>query len=332
MAVWFAIFAALGAAGTWLARRYALARALVDHPGERRSHAVPTPRGGGIAVVLALLAATAVLAWNEPARVLPATAFAGGLAAVALAGLIDDHRPLSPWIRLLVHAAAAGALALAWVVSGGGWVAACIGFLACLSLTNVWNFMDGINGLAATQAVLVAVAVATAAGEWMLIPVALAASCLGFLPFNFPRARIFLGDVGSGAIGFTVGAMWLFVERPEGAVVVALGVSAFMVDAGLTLAGRIARGERWWTPHVRHLYQQCARHWGHGRVTACYGAWTVLAIAVAHVAQTLAAGLMWSVTAAWYTCAALLWLWLQSCVGGRSRMDAAGNKDEGGLR
>lgn len=314
MLAWFALFALTGAAGTWAARRYALSRALIDQPGERRSHSVPTPRGGGVAIVVALLVAASVLALREPGHARIAIAFAAGLFAVALVGLVDDHRPLSPWLRLCVHVVAAATLALAWMWGGGDWAVALVAFAACVSLTNVWNFMDGINGLAASQAAIAAFAFAALAADGRaLVPLALAASCVGFLPFNFPRSRIFLGDVGSGALGFSIGATWLLVQDGEGpaSILMAMAASAFVLDAGLTLLRRMLRGEPWWTPHVQHAYQVCARRWGHARVTFSYGAWTAASILMARALGGLPAYMTWAVVAVWYTGGALLWLWLQ---------------------
>lgn len=327
MLIWCAIFAALAAAGTWLARRYAVARALVDHPGERRSHSVPTPRGGGIAIVVALLLATFVLAMQEPRHAVVAMAFASGLSAVALAGLIDDHRPLSPWVRLAVHVVASAVLAFALMANGTDWKTALAAFVACVSLTNVWNFMDGINGLAATQAALIAFAVALVAGDaWILAASALAAACMGFLPFNFPHARIFLGDVGSGALGYSIAAL-AFVAGDgtfQAVTLVTLAVSAFLIDAGLTLLRRVLHGERWWTPHTRHAYQVCARRWGHARVTISYGAWTAISILIVRGVEGAPMHLTLAVMAAWYMSGALLWLWLQHRHGERPRTGKAG--------
>lgn len=323
MLLWFAIFAAMGAAGTWLARRYALARALVDQPGERRSHSVPTPRGGGIAIVVALLVAATVLAIREPLQAGLAIAFGVGLSAVALVGLIDDHRPLSPWVRLTVHVIASAVLASGWMSVGGDWRSAAVAFIACVCLTNIWNFMDGIDGLAATQAAIASFAIAlSAVDEAALVAIALAASCVGFLPFNFPRSRIFLGDVGSGALGFSIAALWLLAGDGShvALTLVPMAISAFAIDAGLTLLRRILRGERWWTPHVQHAYQVCARRWGHVRVTISYGAWTAVSVLIAHATGTAGAGLPWATTVAWYISGALLWLWLQHCQVRRSRM------------
>jgi UDP-N-acetylmuramyl pentapeptide phosphotransferase/UDP-N-acetylglucosamine-1-phosphate transferase len=112
---------------------------------------------------------------------------------------------------------------------------------------------------------------------------ALAAACAGFLPFNFPRARIFLGDVGSGALGYALAALVALEVRGGAAGLwVLLPLSAFLLDATLTLGARMVRGERWWTPHVQHLYQRLARYWqGHRRVTYLYAGWTLAASGIA---------------------------------------------------
>ena len=112
MTVWLALFFAIGAIGTWLARVYAVQRNLLDQPGERRSHGIATPRGGGISIVLVLMIAALALALREPARALLWAGFALALALVAGIGWWDDHRPLPAWLRLGVHAVAALVLAL----------------------------------------------------------------------------------------------------------------------------------------------------------------------------------------------------------------------------
>ena len=109
--VWFALFAAIAAAGTWAARAYALRLRLLDEPGERRSHRVATPRGGGIAIVVAFLVAIAAMILRQPSDVVLLGCAGLGFLMVAAVGWVDDHRPLSPWSRLVVHAVAAGWLA-----------------------------------------------------------------------------------------------------------------------------------------------------------------------------------------------------------------------------
>ena len=287
VACWAVFHWLLGFLGAGVARRYALRRALLDQPGVRRSHVVPTPRGGGAAIAVSLLVAAAVLAWRLPGQAPLFGGFGCGLALVALVGWADDHRPLAAALRLVVHAVAAAVFALAaWWQAGDPLVAA-VAFVAPLVLVNAWNFMDGIDGLAATQAILVAMVPAALAGfpGWAL-GTALAASALGFLPWNFPHARLFLGDVGSGAIGFAIGALVAMATAAGGGhalLLVLLPLSAFLLDTGLTLLRRLLSRERWWEPHVTHAFQVAARRHGHVKVTLAFTTWAVATVALAWV-------------------------------------------------
>lgn len=283
--IWIAVFFVISLAGTGCARRYAMRRKLFDQPGERRSHAIATPRGGGIAIVASLVLAILWLIAHNPVHAPMLGAFAVGLCLVAGIGWADDHRPLPQWPRLAVQGVAA--CLLAWGVhrEAGGLSAVAIAFVAAMALVNVWNFMDGIDGLAATQALLVAAGFGLLAGSGAVawLSLALVAACLGFLPYNLPKARIFLGDVGSGALGYALAALgsWLLL-RDEGprasALLLLLPLSAFLIDASLTLAARVIAGQRWWLPHAEHAYQHWVRRiHAHGRVTLAYGAWTFLA-------------------------------------------------------
>lgn len=307
------------AAVAWAGARWAIvhahARGLLDLPDARRSHAVPTPRGGGIGIALGLFGALLLQAVRAP-DALPWGLLAAGLALVALAGGWDDHRPLPAWPRLLVHAAAALLLAFALHRLGGGLLLAVLAAGLALGLVNAWNFMDGIDGLAASQALLCGLAYAllapAAAGAGGL---ALAAACAGFLPWNLPRARVFLGDVGSGSLGYAVAlliglaalalppAQWPWLLLPP---------LAMLADSGLTLADRIRRGERWWQPHVQHAYQCWSRRRGHLAVTLAYAGWTALAGAVMlYGAARLPAQAAWQVPAAAALLAGGLWGWLR---------------------
>lgn len=283
-----AAIAALAAVGAWLALRHALRHGLFDQPGERRSHSVATPRGGGIGIVVAWAVGCVVL-WLAGMLAPPlAAASVAGLALVGGVGWIDDHRPLSPWWRLAAHVVAGSLLAAGlWGAGAPPWLVA-LAFAAVPVLVNAWNFMDGIDGLATSQAALASLGFALLAPTHVasLPALALVAACLGFLPFNFPRARIFLGDVGSGALGFTLAASASValleagpVAGPGLLVPAFLLVSAFLIDTALTLARRIVRRERWWTPHVEHAYQRLAARLGsHAPVTLLYAAWTVGAL------------------------------------------------------
>jgi len=208
--------ALLSAGLTWAARGYALRQQLVDQPGERRSHSVATPRGGGIAIVISLLVTAGAAMWVWPESTPSLLVASLGLVLVAGIGWWDDHRPLPAMRRLLVHFIAAALLAALVKVHGGSWLLAGLVLVFTASLINIWNFMDGINGIAASQAIVVALGLAPVLPwPYSLAAVALGLACLGFLPFNFPRARIFMGDVGSGALGYAV-AVVLAIGVPRG--------------------------------------------------------------------------------------------------------------------
>jgi UDP-N-acetylmuramyl pentapeptide phosphotransferase/UDP-N-acetylglucosamine-1-phosphate transferase len=319
--LWFGLYAAIGYAGAWLARRYALQRRLLDEPGERRSHTVATPRGGGVAIVAALSIAGLALILRQPIQIVSLAAGLVGLWLVAGIGWIDDHRPLSPWLRLAVHALASAILAAGlWLGGLNPEIALIAGGLSVV-LVNVWNFMDGIDGIAATQAALVAWVFAACAGGMVggLLGLALIGSICGFLPFNLPKARLFLGDVGSGALGYALA--WLAALALAGTPeplwpLLTLPLSAFLLDAGLTLASRMLRGERWWLPHVEHAYQRWARRTGsHPRITAAFALWTAIAVIIVGYnvsadRQGEVSGIA-SVVLAWWVMGAALWYGLR---------------------
>ena len=255
---------------------------MLDEPGERRSHAIATPRGGGNGIVIALLLGMALLAWwhDVPSWSLIAT----GLALVAGAGWWDDHRPLPIAIRLAAHMGAGLALATGLHLQGAAWPAVIAALVLVPVLVNAWNFMDGIDGLASSQALLCAAGLACVlAGSWQFLGILLAAGCLGFLPFNLAPARIFLGDVGSGALGYAMALMLAggIATLPATSwPLLILPPMAMLGDAGLTLCWRVATRQAWWQPHVQHVYQRCSRQWGHARVTTAYAVWTCVAIGI----------------------------------------------------
>jgi UDP-N-acetylmuramyl pentapeptide phosphotransferase/UDP-N-acetylglucosamine-1-phosphate transferase len=316
--LWCALFAAISAAGTWMARRYAVRRSLVDHPGERRSHSLPTPRGGGIAIAIAFSIAILAMAVRQPLQIVLLGCAGLGLLLIAAIGWLDDHRPLSPWLRLCVHAVAASLLAVGVALAGGSFALAGTGFVLALVLVNVWNFMDGIDGIAATQAALVGLVFVMVAGGSLAVALGLAfaAAIIGFLPFNMPRARIFLGDVGSGTLGYGVALMAVFaldrLAEPQWPLVL-LPLSAFLLDAGLTLSTRIVRGERWWTPHVEHAYQRTARRFGrHWPVTIGYAVWTAIACIMFWRFRGHDAREITKMVLSWLALGACVWYWLRS--------------------
>src|SRR5574337_928508 len=194
---------------------YAHRRGLLDLPGQRRSHEVPTPRGGGIGIVVAMLACLAGVGWSLRA-VSPSPGLLGGLcvalALVALAGWWDDHRSLPIWPRLGIQGLAVALFSLCLLTGGPAWW-----WLPLLLVGGVWsinlhNFMDGIDGLLAQQTIFVGSGLASlawAAGQpaLSLLAACLATSALGFWCFNRPPARIFMGDVGSGSVGLLIFAL-----------------------------------------------------------------------------------------------------------------------------
>jgi glycosyltransferase WbpL len=260
--------------GTGVVRRFALARAVLDVPNERSSHSVPTPRGGGLAVVIPVLAgivAGVPLGWVGSSV---AIALVPAGAAIAAVSWLDDRRGLTPALRLLVHFAAA-----AWVVyrvgpvslglEGSvalGWAARAISVLALVWLSNLFNFMDGIDGLAATETICIALAgglLCWRNGDMEVAWLAglLLAATAGFLPWNWQPAKVFLGDVGAVFMGFLLGALGLLAHQrgdvPAVGWTLLLGV--FIVDATVTLCRRLLRGQRWTVAHKSHAYQRAVQ-------------------------------------------------------------------------
>jgi UDP-N-acetylmuramyl pentapeptide phosphotransferase/UDP-N-acetylglucosamine-1-phosphate transferase len=284
----------LSLAFTGAALAYANRRGLLDQPGKRRSHTQPTPRGGGIGIIAAtLLAGVAAwcllerpLAWMQPA------ALAAALLAVALIGWRDDHAPLPVMPRLFVHVGAALLVGLAVLAPRAmhdpriWWllpplVPVLVGFI------NAHNFMDGIDGILGQQGSFVMLGLGLLAA-WQgnvgvaALAFATAAGCLGFLVFNWPPAKIFMGDVGSGALGLAIGAVAALVVQRNPATIWACLIlpSAFLVDSGLTLARRMLAGQRWYAPHRQHLYQWLVRlKWSHARADVAYMIWNLVVVA-----------------------------------------------------
>lgn len=280
---------AWGLASAWLLtgliRRVMLRYSLLDIPNQRSSHSQPTPRGGGLAIVTAFLAGLLVLTLTGPDG---AAGFSllllGSSLLVAGVGLGDDLRSLTAGKRLLVHLLAA--LLLVWGLGrpevagnapgrivGLGWPAGCLLVLAVAWSLNLFNFMDGIDGLAAGEAAFVAGGAALLlAGRGgvreMQLLWLLAVACLGFLRWNWPPARIFLGDVGSGFLGFVLAALALRTAVFDDLLPVASWLilpGVFLTDATATLLRRVARRERWYQAHRSHAYQQAAARYGSHR-------------------------------------------------------------------
>lgn len=268
---------------TGLVRRYALWREVLDRPSDRSAHTAPTPRGGGLAVAAAIFAGLGLaVAVGLIGRAL-GLALVGGGAAVSLVGWLDDRRGLSPVSRLIVHVGAAiyavvllDGLPRASVWGGAdlGLVGSALAVLGLVWAVNLYNFMDGLDGLAATEAVQVGCAGAVLSwfvgdGDTAVACGLVAAAATGFLRWNWAPARIFLGDVGSGLFGFLFGVLALSAERAAGLPIVIwmILLAIFGFDATITLLRRTLRGEIWYAPHRQHAYQRLAHFgWSHARV------------------------------------------------------------------
>jgi len=288
---WLLITVALSFALTFGLRRYALARSLMDVPNARSSHTVPTPRGGGVAIVLVflgavtLLAAAGTVAW--PAWL--AMMGAGGL--IAVVGFLDDHNHIAARWRLLGHFAASGVALLLLggmpsvlgSVTGLSWLWGLFGLFYLVWLLNLYNFMDGIDGIASVEAICVCVGACIL--YWVmgdsgliLLPSLTAAAVFGFLLWNWPPAKIFMGDAGSGFLGLILGLLSIQAAWVNSsyfwAWVILLGV--FIVDATFTLLRRLIRGDKVYQAHRSHAYQYASRRVGrHLPVTVASGLITI---------------------------------------------------------
>jgi len=269
-----------------IAIAYAQRRGMMDAPGHRRSHSMPTPRGGGIGIVLGVLLAAPFSLLCLPVSPGPAitAAFSVAVIAVAAIGWLDDHGSLPIRPRLLIQLAATLLLCLAVAMRTSSLLWAIPLLLAGVWCINLHNFMDGIDGLAAQQAMFFGAAYAALA--WSAGSAALAGAGLavvgaatGFWCFNRSPAKIFMGDVGSATVGLIVFALsaMLWAFRTNLLWPVLIFSSAFVVDATLTLLVRMLRGARWYTPHREHLYQWLVRRGAsHRKVALGYFAWNVI--------------------------------------------------------
>ena len=295
--VWPILAASLSAAtcgfATGVLRKRLVAAAVVDHSNERSSHTGSVPRGGGLAFIAVSMAtiAASTLVVGYPAE--PAIALSLAAIAVAAVGAIDDLRGLSAGVRMVIHLLAGAALA--WVCMQGN-PAFDVGVLQLVAsgimitfatawMINLTNFMDGIDGLAASSGVLIMTAVGAFAWlhgdtELCIACAAVSGSVAGFLPWNLSRTRrIFMGDAGSGFLGFAIAAA-LAVAWKSGAIdaaAVFILPAVLVTDATMTLCVRALGREKLTTAHRSHAYQHLAQRWGaHRPVTGLYAGATLL--------------------------------------------------------
>lgn len=288
MAFWIAIISiASSILFTGLLRRYALQRNVLDIPNSRSSHSVPTPRGGGLAIVLGFLISLGLMrSFDLIDNTFFLASFLAGITVAAL-GFLDDHGHIPARWRLLGHFLSA-IWAVYWI--GGlpsvtifglhvnlGWIGGALAVLYAVWMLNLYNFMDGIDGLASAEAICACSSAALI--YWMLgyeellwPPIYLALATAGFFYWNFPKARIFMGDAGSGFLGITLAIISLKAASFSSTLLwvwlILLGV--FIVDATFTLMRRLLRGEKVYEAHRSHAYQYASRRFNaHVPVTLC---------------------------------------------------------------
>jgi Fuc2NAc and GlcNAc transferase len=272
-------FAALisSAVGIALFRHWSVKNNWLDHPNQRSSHSEPTPRGGGLIIVIVSLTAYVVAVIASKGQL--SWGYIVGACLIASISWLDDLYSLAYLTRLAAHSTAA--ILLVWDAGylhifgvsdkysfDLGFLGAVVTIVWIIWSINAYNFMDGIDGLAGVQGI-----VAASVWAWISISVptlfifniAIAGACFGFLVHNWPPAKIFMGDVGSAFLGFTFGSMAILYAKEGAAELAILPVTAVLIlwpfnfDAGLTRLRKALRFERFWEPHREHLYQRLAK-------------------------------------------------------------------------
>jgi Fuc2NAc and GlcNAc transferase len=271
-----------------ITRRYALSRGVLDAPGDRSSHTIPTPRGAGVGLIVGAVAGFVLL---ERFALDAATALA--LTAVmptAFVGWIDDHRPLPVLPRLSAHVLSGLLLVPVAVSNASTDFTPVVGLLAVfltVSAINVINFMDGIDGLIGLQALVFAShisIISPPASASRLLSLALGAASVGFLAWNWSPAKIFLGDVGSGGVAVLglIAGFLAWGSSGRAFIEIFLPLFAIFLDATVAMYRRIKRRESLTTAHRSHLYQRLANEqaWGHAKVSLTYGIVAAAGLAV----------------------------------------------------
>ncbi|MDO6563992.1 glycosyltransferase family 4 protein [Amphritea sp. 1_MG-2023] len=261
---------------------YALRKKLLDVPNERSLHANPTPRGGGVSVVVVFILGLCILVFSDFLSVTNFISFTCAALLVSVVGFIDDHGHVPARWRILVHVSAA--LLLVFMLRGiPGLIV--LGFEINLSalgypiaivylvwLLNLYNFMDGIDGLASMEAICVCIGASICSfiiqqcslTESSIVSMLLASSVAGFMIWNYPPAKIFMGDACSGFLGLVLGALSLLAVWENSAMlwcwIILLAV--FITDATMTLFRRVVSGEKIYEAHRNHAYQHAATYFG----------------------------------------------------------------------
>ena len=325
---------------TWGVRHYALSKSLMDIPNERSSHTAPTPRGGGVAIVFGFLASLPVLGGMCLMDYATLCALSGSGLLVAVIGFADDHGHIAARWRLLGHFVAA-IWALFWInglapitflgaVIDLGWIGHGLAAIYLIWMLNLYNFMDGIDGLASAEALCACLASAliyflVGQGQSIWGVLLLSVAVGGFLCWNFPPARIFMGDAGSGFLGIVLGILSLdaAARAPEllWSWVILLGV--FVVDATWTLCRRLLNGDKVYQAHRSHAYQYATRQYrSHKAVTLAVVGLNVFWLVP--WAIVVALGMVSGVIAVIIAYAPLFWLAIKFKAGTRETATGAG--------
>ena len=258
---------------TYMFMKYALYKGVIDVPNHRSSHSTPTPRGAGVSVVLVFLALFLLLSFRIEIRTEYILSLILGSGIVALIGFWDDHNHIPARWRFLAHFIAA-MLSLIILPAlphlpffGVDIDLSVFGFLfygiTLVWLLNLYNFMDGIDGIASVQAITMLLGAAIIIGDrqWSWLLILMGASVAGFLVWNWAPAKVFMGDSCSGYLGFTLGLLAIITSN-EGIISIwswLILYSVFVVDATVTLFRRMVDGQVWYEAHRSHAYQICSR-------------------------------------------------------------------------
>jgi UDP-N-acetylmuramyl pentapeptide phosphotransferase/UDP-N-acetylglucosamine-1-phosphate transferase len=308
--------------GCEVVRRVALRRAMFDEVNERSLHTVPTPRLGGVAIVIVALTAS-ILAWHSGTPEVHVLVAVCG--AIGLVGLRDDVRPMSAAVRIAIQIAVS--LAFLQLVGTPAFLVArglplpvptsavtALLVVWMVAVLNIYNFMDGMDGLAAFQTVTASAALAvmfSGSSSLSYFALVLGASAFGFLVHNFPPARIFMGDAGSTFIGMSFAALAVLGMHHEVPITEsALPLAPFLLDGTFTIVRRALRKEKIWKAHRTHLYQRAVQSGvGHRQVLLVYVAWLSVSAGGAVLASqgTAALGLAWIAAA---LALVLVWRWV----------------------
>lgn len=284
---WYLVIGVLvcSAVLTGIVRSYSLNGGLMDTPNQRSSHNAPTPRGGGLSIAISFSALLIFLylTTDIPDEIFYALIAGGGL--VGGIGFVDDHRGVPALYRFFAHILAASVVVY---LTGGlpplqfgahtidlGWGGQVLSVVCLVWLTNLFNFMDGIDGIAAMETIFIAcsafiISNSEPAHYLMVLEMGLALACVGFLFWNWPPAKIFMGDVGSGFLGIILGGLAFVSAQADDLPIWTWLIlsSVFIVDATVTVVRRMVGGEKWYKAHRSHAYQRAARRFqSHKKVT-----------------------------------------------------------------